>query len=53
MRPDDPERWIEADLQCDDAGVELVEWFVIGRHIVCPTREPAPVQTATVGLISR
>ena len=32
----DLDRWIEASLQCDDAGIELVEWFVIGAHIACP-----------------
>ena len=36
VQPVDRDRWIEADLQCDAAGVELVEWFVIGRHITCP-----------------
>jgi len=36
MQPVDRDRWIEADLQCDAAGVDLVEWFVIGRHITCP-----------------
>jgi hypothetical protein len=29
-------RWIEASMQCDDAGVELVEWFVLGRVISLP-----------------
>lgn len=44
MQPVDRDRWIEAAMQCDDAGVELVEWFVIGRHITCPRElagEPA------------
>ena len=36
MQPVDRDRWIEASMQCDDAGVELVEWFVIGTHIACP-----------------
>jgi H2-forming N5,N10-methylenetetrahydromethanopterin dehydrogenase-like enzyme len=34
--PDDVDRWVEASLQCDDAGVELLEWFVIGLDITCP-----------------
>jgi hypothetical protein len=33
---DDARRWVEASRQCDDAGVELVEWFVIGDRIRCP-----------------
>jgi hypothetical protein len=33
---DDVDRWVEASLQCDDAGVELVEWFVIGAEISRP-----------------
>ena len=33
---DDLDRWLEASLQCDDAGIELVEWFVIGTHVACP-----------------
>jgi DNA repair protein RadC len=36
MEAADRERWIEATLHCDDAGIELVEWFVIGEHIACP-----------------
>lgn len=32
----DRHRWIEAAAQCDDAGVELVEWFVLGRAITRP-----------------
>jgi hypothetical protein len=32
----DRDRWIEASMQCDDGGIELVEWFVIGTHISCP-----------------
>jgi hypothetical protein len=36
MEADDLDRWLEASLQCDDAGLELVEWFVIGRHVACP-----------------
>ena len=33
---DDLDRWLEASLQCDDLGIDLVEWFVIGTHITCP-----------------
>ena len=36
MEAADAARWIEADLQCDDGGLELVEWFVIGHHVACP-----------------
>jgi DNA repair protein RadC len=36
IQPVDRDRWIEAAMQCDAGGVELVEWFVIGRHITCP-----------------
>lgn len=36
MRADDRDRWTLASLQCDAAGVELVEWFVIGNHVACP-----------------
>jgi hypothetical protein len=36
MQATDRERWIEAAMQCDDGGIELVEWFVIGEHIACP-----------------
>jgi hypothetical protein len=32
----DRDRWLEASLQCDAAGLELVEWFVIGTHVACP-----------------
>ena len=32
----DRRRWIDAAVQCDDAGVELVEWFVLGRTITRP-----------------
>ena len=34
--PDDPDRWLEMSDLADSAGVELVEWFVIGRDTVCP-----------------
>jgi hypothetical protein len=36
MEAADRERWIEATSYCDDAGIELVEWFVIGEHVACP-----------------
>ena len=34
--PADLERWSEADELCDAAGIELVEWFVMGSTIDCP-----------------
>ncbi|HSM65118.1 MAG TPA: hypothetical protein VK860_02315 [Ilumatobacteraceae bacterium] len=34
--PADRLRWVEAAMQCDDAGVELVEWFVFGSGIGYP-----------------
>lgn len=34
--PPDRFRWTEAATQCDDAGVELVEWFVFGRGLELP-----------------
>jgi hypothetical protein len=30
-RPDDVHRWLEASDQCRAGGLELVEWFVLGR----------------------
>lgn len=33
---DDLARWDEADDVCDAAGMELVEWFVLGSTISCP-----------------
>lgn len=30
-RPDDVHRWLEASDQCCAGGLELVEWFVLGR----------------------
>lgn len=35
-RPDDVHRWLEASDQCQAGGLELVEWFVIGRRISFP-----------------
>lgn len=29
-------RWVEAAAQCDDSGVELIEWFVLGCSIARP-----------------
>jgi hypothetical protein len=31
VRPDDVHRWLEASDQCRAGGLELVEWFVLGR----------------------
>jgi len=33
---DDLDRWIEASEQLEMAGLELIEWFVIGRTVSCP-----------------
>jgi hypothetical protein len=32
VEPDDIHRWLEASDQCAAAGLELVEWFVLGRR---------------------
>lgn len=32
----DIDRWLEMSDLCDDAGIELVEWFVVARTITCP-----------------
>ncbi len=31
VEPDDVHRWLEASDQCRAGGLELVEWFVLGR----------------------
>jgi hypothetical protein len=31
VEPDDAHRWLEASDQCRAGGLELVEWFVLGR----------------------
>jgi hypothetical protein len=31
VEPDDIHRWLEASDQCAAAGLELIEWFVLGR----------------------
>jgi hypothetical protein len=33
---DDIDRWFEICDLADEAGLELVEWFVVGRSISCP-----------------
>jgi hypothetical protein len=33
---DDVERWLTLDETFASAGVELVEWFVLGRSVSCP-----------------
>jgi hypothetical protein len=33
---DDVERWLTIDEQLGLVGVELIEWFVIGRSVSCP-----------------
>jgi hypothetical protein len=32
----DVDRWLEASALVDEHGLELVEWFVIGREVSCP-----------------
>jgi hypothetical protein len=32
----DVDRWLECSSMLEDAGIELVEWFVIGRDVQCP-----------------
>lgn len=31
VEPDDVHRWLEAGDQCRSGGIELIEWFVLGR----------------------
>lgn len=31
VEPDDIHRWLEASDQCEAGGLELIEWFVLGR----------------------
>ena len=33
---DDLDRWDEADELCEAAGIDLIEWFVLGSTISCP-----------------
>ena len=32
----DVDRWLEMSDIAEQAGVELLEWFVIGQHVTCP-----------------
>ena len=32
----DVDRWLEANALLDDAGIDLLEWFVIGHGVACP-----------------
>jgi hypothetical protein len=35
--PDDGDRWLEMSDECEQAGMELVEWFVVGgQDVTCP-----------------
>jgi hypothetical protein len=34
--PDDLDRWLEISGRLEGAGVELLEWFVVGREVSCP-----------------
>ncbi len=42
VRPDgdiehsDVDRWLEMSNLCEESGIELLEWFVIGRAVSCP-----------------
>jgi hypothetical protein len=36
VEPGDVDRWFEMSDLSDAAGLELVEWFVVGRSISCP-----------------
>jgi hypothetical protein len=33
---EDVDRWLEMSDIAEDAGVELIEWFVVGRRLTCP-----------------
>lgn len=33
---DDLDRWPELSCQLDEVGIELVEWFVVGKGVSCP-----------------
>ncbi len=35
----DVDRWLEASALLDDAGIDLLEWYVIGHRIMCPRDE--------------
>ncbi len=45
---DDVDRWLEACEMVEDAGLELLEWFVIGATVNCPPR-PRPRTAALDG----
>ena len=36
LDPGDVDRWLESSDVLADRGVELLEWFVVGRDICCP-----------------
>ena len=36
LDPRDVDRWLEASAVLGDHGIELLEWFVIGREVSCP-----------------
>lgn len=33
---DDVDRWVELDVLLDDAGLTLLEWYVVGDGVSCP-----------------
>lgn len=35
----DADRWLEASAMLDDAGIDLLEWFVVGHRTSCPRDE--------------
>jgi hypothetical protein len=37
--PDDERRWVRMADTCRDAGVELLDWFLLGRGAVCSVAE--------------
>lgn len=47
-RFDDLDRWIEVSSRCDEVGIDLVEWFVVGDAVSCPrTLLGAPARWGT------
>jgi len=32
----DVDRWLECSSMLDDAGIELIEWFIVGGAVHCP-----------------
>lgn len=36
IEPDDLDRWLEMNALADDAGLRILDWFVMGRDLTCP-----------------